>query len=70
MTADEQEPKPDLTAWLADATGDDPGQVAAELELGEQRRALVVNELIKAGLTGQELLDAVLRNRRRGAPRA
>ena len=47
----------DLATWLAAATGDDPAQVAAELELGELRREFVFNELVEAGYTGGDLLD-------------
>jgi hypothetical protein len=47
--------------WLAEATGSPSTQVAAELELGERRRAFVLAELREAGLTGAELLDAAVR---------
>jgi hypothetical protein len=51
----------DVTAWLAEATGDDAGHVAAELELGERRRAFVYNELTEAGFTGRLLVDFMMR---------
>ncbi len=56
----EQTPNRDVTAWLADATGDDPEHVRAGLELGERRRAFVVGELIEAGFAGPLLLDRVM----------
>ncbi len=51
----------DLTLWLAAATGEDPADVAAELELGERRRAFVFNELSEAGYAGADLLDYLMR---------
>ena len=51
----------DVIVWLAGATGDDSGQVAAELELGDRRREFVVDELLDAGYTGVPLLDYVVR---------
>ncbi len=51
----------DVILWLADATGDDSSRVAAELELGERRREFVVDELLDAGYTGEQLLDYVVR---------
>jgi hypothetical protein len=50
-----------LTAWLAEATGDDPAHVRAELELGERRRAFVACELIEAGFTGAPLREQLMR---------
>jgi hypothetical protein len=49
-----------VVGWLADATGTPVSQVAAELELGERRRAFVIGELRDAGLTGTELLNALM----------
>ena len=49
-----------LTEWLAARTQTDPGQIEAELQLGERRRAAVVDELVAAGLIGQELLEQVM----------
>jgi hypothetical protein len=54
-------PDPEPAAWLAEATGDDPADVAAELELGARRRAFVVDELLEAGFRDRELLDFVMR---------
>jgi len=54
-------PDRDVILWLAAATGDEPAQVAAELELGERRRAFVFNELSEAGFTGAPLLDFLIR---------
>ena len=51
----------ELASWLAAQTDSDPEQVEAELEIGERRRAFVVDELVEAGFTGGELLDLVLR---------
>ena len=51
----------ELASWLAAQTLSDPEQVEAELELGERRRAFVVDELAEAGFTGAELLDLVMR---------
>jgi hypothetical protein len=51
----------DPAAWLAAATGEDAGRVAAELEEGARRRTFVVNELLEAGYRGGELLDLVMR---------
>jgi len=56
-TSDDHE----LAAWLAAQTHADSGQVEAELELGERRRAFVVDELVEAGFAGPELLDLVMR---------
>jgi len=50
-----------VTLWLAAATGGDPAAVAAELELGERRRAFVFSELSEAGYTGAALLDYLMR---------
>jgi hypothetical protein len=47
--------------WLAGVTGTPPERVAEELDVGERRRAFVVEELLDAGLAGAELLDAVVR---------
>jgi hypothetical protein len=52
---------PELSTWLAAQTHSDAGQVEAELELGERRRAFVVDELVEAGFAGSELLDLVVR---------
>ena len=49
-----------LTEWLAARTQTDPEQIEAELQLGERRRAVVVDELVAAGLAGSELLDQVM----------
>jgi len=49
-----------LTEWLAARTQTDPEQIEAELQLGERRRAAVVDELVAAGLAGSELLEQVL----------
>jgi hypothetical protein len=54
-------PDPEPAAWLAAATGDDPADVAAELELGARRRVFVVDELLEAGFRDRELLDFVMR---------
>ncbi len=51
----------DVIHWLAAATGEDSTRVAAELELGERRRAFVFNELNEAGFTGAALLDYLMR---------
>ena len=51
----------ELARWLAAQTHTDPGRVEAELELGERRRAFVVDELVEAGYSGPELLDLVMR---------
>jgi hypothetical protein len=51
----------EVTLWLAAATGEDPANVEAELELGERRRAFVFNELSEAGYTGTALLDYLMR---------
>jgi len=51
----------ELASWLAAQTHSNPEQVEAELEIGERRRAFVVDELVEAGFTGGELLDLVLR---------
>jgi len=50
-----------LTEWLAARTQTDPEQIAAELRVGERRRAVVVDELVAAGLAGPELLEQVIR---------
>ena len=52
---------PEVSAWLAAQTHTDATQVEAELELGERRRAFVVDELVEAGFTASELLDLVER---------
>lgn len=58
----DQDPVQDeLSSWLAAQTHSDLEQVEAELELGERRRAFVVDELAEAGFTGAELLDLVMR---------
>ncbi|HET9507850.1 MAG TPA: hypothetical protein VFO81_07890 [Gaiellaceae bacterium] len=49
-----------LTEWLAARTQTDPEQIEAELQLGERRRAVVVDELVAAGLAGSELLEQVM----------
>jgi hypothetical protein len=54
-------PDPEPAAWLAEATGDDPADVAAALELGARRRAFVADELIEAGYRDRELHDFVMR---------
>ena len=51
----------ELARWLAAQTHTDPDRVEAELELGERRRAFVVNELVEAGYRGPELRDLVMR---------
>jgi hypothetical protein len=51
----------EVTLWLAAATGEDPADVEAELQLGERRRAFVFNELSEAGYTGAALLDYLMR---------
>jgi len=51
---------PELAAWLATRTQTEAEQVEAELEVGERRRAFVVDELVEAGFTGRELLDRVM----------
>lgn len=51
----------ELAGWLAAETHTDPEQVEAELELGERRRAFVVDELVEAGYSGPELVDFVVR---------
>lgn len=51
----------ELAAWLAAQTHTDAEQVEAELEVGERRRAFVVNELVEAGFAGSELLELVIR---------
>ena len=55
------EPVDPVSAWLAAQTHTDAAQVEAELELGERRRAFVVDELVEAGFTASELLDLVER---------
>ena len=54
-------PDPEPAAWLAAATGDDPADVAAALELGARRRAFVADELLEAGFRDRELHDLVMR---------
>jgi hypothetical protein len=54
-------PEPEPAAWLAAATGDDPADVAAALELGARRRAFVADELLEAGFRDRELHDLVMR---------
>ena len=49
-----------LTEWLAARTLTEPEQIEAELQLGERRRAMVVDELLAAGLAGPELLEQVM----------
>lgn len=49
-----------LAEWLAARTHTDPEQIEAELQLGERRRAMVVDELVAAGLTGAELIEQVM----------
>ena len=49
-----------LAEWLAARTQTDPEQIEAELQLGERRRAVVVDELVAAGLAGSELLEQVM----------
>jgi hypothetical protein len=51
----------DLAAWLAAATGMDPMQVAAELELGEQRRDFVLHELTDAGFARESIVGLLVR---------
>jgi hypothetical protein len=51
----------DVIDWLAAASGEDSTQVAAELELGDRRRAFVADELSEAGYTGASLLDYLMR---------
>jgi hypothetical protein len=58
---DEAASNGDVTAWLAQATGDDPAHVRAELELGDRRRAFVACELIEAGFTGAPLREQLMR---------
>ena len=60
---EEQTPSggPDLAPWLAAVTGEDAARVAADLEIGDRRRAFVVDELIEAGFTGSSLCDFVMR---------
>jgi hypothetical protein len=48
-------------AWLAAATGEDPAEVAAALEVGARRRSFVVDELLDAGYRDRELHDLVMR---------
>jgi hypothetical protein len=57
---EEREPSPDAT-WLAAAIGDDPARVAADLELGDQRRDFVFRELVEAGYRGPLLLGFLMR---------
>ncbi len=52
---------PDVIDWLAATSGADSTQVAAELQLGERRRAFVVDELTDAGYTGATLLEYLMR---------
>jgi hypothetical protein len=51
----------DVAAWLAAATGMDPAQVDAELELGRRRRDFVFNELVEAGYAEESLVDFLVR---------
>jgi hypothetical protein len=51
----------DEIRWLAETTGLDVREVEAGFEEGERRRRVVVDELLEAGLEGQELLDLVIR---------
>ena len=51
----------DVAAWLAAATGMDPGQVAADLELSGRRRRFVVAELIEAGYQRDAAVDLAMR---------
>ncbi|MGZ4333201.1 MAG: hypothetical protein ACXVRJ_02865 [Gaiellaceae bacterium] len=50
-----------VVEFLAHATGTPADQVEEELMVGARRRAFVVDELTEAGLTGAELLGAVIR---------
>jgi hypothetical protein len=54
--------------WLAETTGLDVRDVEAGFEVGDRRRKIVVDELLEAGIEGQELLDLVMRLT--GLPRA
>ena len=56
-----ENPDADYAAWLASATGEDPVEVAAALELGARRRTFVVDELLEAGYRDRELHDLVMR---------
>ena len=51
----------DVAVWLATATGMDPGEVAADLELSRWRRDFVVRELVEAGYERHQAIDLVVR---------
>jgi hypothetical protein len=51
----------DVAAWLAAATGMDPAQVAADLELSRQRRTFVAHELVDAGYDRDPATDLLMR---------
>ena len=51
----------DVAVWLAAATGMDPDEVAADLELSRWRREFVVHELVDAGYDREQAVDLVAR---------
>jgi len=58
----------DEIRWLAETTGLDVREVQEGFEKGDLRRKVVVDELLEAGIEGQELLELVIRLT--GLPRA
>ncbi|HLM34266.1 MAG TPA: hypothetical protein VK278_00670 [Gaiellaceae bacterium] len=52
---------PEEIRWLAETTGLDVREVQEGFEKGDLRRKVVVDELLEAGLEGQELLELVIR---------
>jgi hypothetical protein len=51
----------DVAVWLAAATGMDPDEVAADLELSRWRRDFVVHELVDAGYDREQAVDLIVR---------
>jgi hypothetical protein len=51
----------DVAVWLAAATGMDPGEVAADLELSRWRREFVARELVEAGYEREPAVELVVR---------
>jgi hypothetical protein len=50
----------ELAEWLAARTGAPLEEVERGLDEGTRRREFIIDELIEAGMTGAELLDAVV----------
>jgi hypothetical protein len=51
----------DVAVWLATATGMDPDQVAADLDLSRRRRAFVAHELVEAGYARDLATELLMR---------